>query len=434
MKLLVVGSGGREHALCWRLSRSPSVGQILCAPGNPGTATVATNVPVDGGDLAALVALAREERVDLTVVGPEAPLCAGIAERFAAEGLLLAGPSAEGARLEGSKAFAKEFMERHGIPTARFGVFDETTRAEAMDFIGDHLEALVVKADGLAAGKGVYVCDDGEEAKRRVAALLAGELGNAGRKVVVEERLRGEEASFIVLTDGERIQPLQPSQDHKAAFDGDRGPNTGGMGAYSPAPVLDDALQQQVLSRIVEPTVRGMADEGTRYRGFLYVGLMVVDGQARVLEYNCRLGDPEAQPLMARLDDDLGPYLEGMARGELPARPLRWDPRAALCVVMASGGYPGQYGRGMPIQGIEDLSVMDDVVAFQAGTAMVEGKLVVAGGRVLGVTALGVGIEQAQSRAYEAVHRIHWDAVHFRRDIGYRALRSGPGAAGAEDD
>jgi phosphoribosylamine--glycine ligase len=422
MRILVVGSGGREHAICWKLAQSPLASALYCAPGNPGTARLAENVPLRAEEIEGLLAFAVEQRIDLTVVGPEVPLCAGIQDRFAAAGLALAGPSAAAARLEGSKAFAKEFMARHGIPTAPFKVFDRGELSAAEQYIDAHPDALVVKADGLAAGKGVFVCADPDEAKRRVAELFQGSLGAAGERVLVEGRLTGQEASFIVLADGERICPLESSQDHKAVFDGDRGPNTGGMGAYSPAPVLDPALQQEVMARVIEPTVQGMAAEGTRFQGFLYAGLMVGEQGPQVLEFNCRLGDPETQPLMVRLADDLVPYLVGVARGELPTRALSWDSRASLCVVMASGGYPGSYDKGQPIQGLEAAEALEDVVVFHAGTAAQGGGIVTAGGRVLGVTALGDGIPAAQARAYEAVERITWEGVHYRRDIGHRAV------------
>jgi phosphoribosylamine--glycine ligase len=419
-KILVVGSGGREHALCWKLSKSPLLSQLLCAPGNPGTAGIAENVPVAADDLDGLLALARDRGVDLTVVGPEVPLCAGIQDRFEEAGLLVAGPCAAAARLEGSKAFAKQFMKRHGIPTAPFGVFESAD--EASRYIDAHPDALVIKADGLAAGKGVFVCSDPAEAKRRVSELLEGAMGAAGERVVVEERLGGEEASFIALTDGDRIWPLAASQDHKAACDGDRGPNTGGMGAYSPAPVLGADRQRQVLETIIRPVVEGMAADGTSYRGVLYAGLMVTDRGIQVLEYNCRFGDPETQPLLCRLESDLLPYLDGVARGELPDAAPRWDDRAALCVVMAAAGYPGRYDKGQRIEGIDRAEGLDDVVVFHAGTGGEAGDLRVAGGRVLGVTALGPGIREAQARAYEAVRLIKWDGAHFRTDIGYRAL------------
>jgi phosphoribosylamine--glycine ligase len=420
MKILVIGAGGREHALCWRLAQSPMAPKIYCAPGNPGTAFCGTNIPIQAGDLKGLRAFAREEAIDLTVVGPEAPLCAGIRELFEESGLKLAGPTAGAARLEGSKAFAKAFMERNRIPTAPFGIFEDPAGAAA--YIDAHPEALVVKADGLAAGKGVFVCSEPDEAKAKAAWLIDGGLGEAGRRIVVESKLTGEEASFIVITDGERICALESSQDHKAAFDGDKGPNTGGMGAYSPAPVLTPEIQQRVMERVVAPAIRGMAAEGNPYRGFFYVGLMIDQGDPSVLEFNCRLGDPETQPLLARLRDDLVPVLVGVAEGRLPKLDLEWDSRTALCVVMAAEGYPGAYEKGRSISGLEQAEAIDGVVVFHAGTAREGERIVTAGGRVLGVTALGEGTRSAQERAYRASALISWDGVHYRRDIGYRAL------------
>jgi len=422
MKVLVIGSGGREHAICWRLARSPSVKQLYCAPGNPGTAALATNVPIGVDNQQELVAFARKETIDLTVVGPEAPLCTGIQRRFAEAGLLLFGPSLEAARLEGSKVFSKQFMREHDIPTAAFDVFDDA--AAALAYIADHDRARVVKADGLAAGKGVFVASSEDEAREAVRALLTERtMGDAGRRILVEERLQGEEVSVIAIADGERVLTLASSQDHKPVFDGDKGPNTGGMGAYSPAPVLDDALQARVKQEVLLPTVAGMAAAGHPFRGVLYAGLMIVDGDPYVLEYNCRFGDPEAQPLMARFDDDLVPYLVGAAQGRLPQRAPKWDLRAALCVVMTAGGYPGGYARGEPIDGIDKAQAFDDVLLFQAGTATRDdGQLVTSGGRVLGVTALGTDLQQAQRRAYQAVDCISWKGVHFRRDIGHRGL------------
>jgi len=336
-------------------------------------------------------------------------------------GLPLAGPTAAAARLEGSKAFAKQFMQRHGIPTAACGIFDNASAAEA--YINEHPQALVVKADGLAAGKGVFVCSDAEEAKTAVRMLLRGDLGAAGQKVVVEAKLQGEEASFMVLTDGQRIWPLAGSQDHKALNDGNTGPNTGGMGAYSPAPVMDDALSEKVMAQVVEPTIRGMAEEGCPFQGILYVGLMIQGQNFYALEYNCRLGDPETQPLLARLESDLVPYLAGLAEGKLPAEALRWDPRTALCVVLAAQGYPGPYETGFPIQGIEEAESQEGAMVFHAGTDIMNGRLVTKGGRVLGVTALGTDIKRAQDRAYQATRCIHWPGMHYRKDIGNYALQ-----------
>ncbi|MFH1131013.1 MAG: phosphoribosylamine--glycine ligase [Pseudomonadota bacterium] len=424
MRILVIGSGGREHAICWRLSKSPKAGRIFCAPGNPGTLECATNVGIGPMELEKLLAFAKREKVDLTVVGPEAPLCAGIADLFVEAGLAVVGPSAKAAQLEGSKIFAKQFMQRHNIPTASFRVFEDLRVAAA--YIEGNPQALVVKADGLAAGKGVFVAKDPEDAKSSVEMLLSGSMGDAGRKVVVEERLVGEEVSVIAITDGERILPLASSQDHKAAFDGDAGPNTGGMGAYSPAPVFTPALEKRVMGEILEPTVQGMASEGMPYKGILYAGLMLVDGDPYVLEFNCRMGDPETQPLMHRFEDDLVEYLARAASGQLPTELPKWDSRASLCVVLASSGYPGSYEKGAVISGVGRANEMDDVVVFHAGTEIRERDLVTAGGRVLGVSALGDGVAEARARAYEAVHHISWEGMHFRTDIGNRALGRRP--------
>jgi phosphoribosylamine---glycine ligase len=420
MKLLVIGSGGREHALCWKLAQGGADRRIYCAPGNAGTARIATNASVRADDLDGLVAFARAERIDLTVCGPEAPLCAGIADRFGAEGLLLAGPTAAAAQLEGSKAFAREFMQRHGIPGAEFAVFEQAAAAER--YIDAHPRARVVKADGLAAGKGVIVAESAEEARQAARRLLGGEPGQAGRRVVIEEKLQGEEASFMVLSDGERLWPLASSQDHKRLADGDQGPNTGGMGAVSPTPICDDALAHRALEQVMLPAIRGMAADGTPYRGVLYAGLMVApDGKLGVLEFNCRLGDPETQPVLARLASDLVPQLVGVAEGKLPAEPPRFDPRPAVCVVMAAAGYPGKVRTGDPILGLE--AAEDLALVFHAGTASREGRVVTAGGRVLGVTGLGDDVRQARERAYRAVERIGFEGAQWRRDIGARAVR-----------
>lgn len=422
MKVLVIGSGGREHALCWRLAQSSELDALYAAPGNPGTAGVATNVPINVDQIDALLEFARREAIDLTVVGPEFPLCAGIQDRFSAAGLLLLGPTAAAAQLEGSKAFAKDFMARHGIPTAASGVFTEL--APAKDYVVRSEKKLVVKADGLAAGKGVFVTDSAPEAIEALEGLFAGGLGEAGKRVVLEERLEGEEVSLIALCDGTRVLPLASSQDHKAAWDGDRGPNTGGMGAYSPAPALTPELSLEVCEGVLQRTVDGMKSDGMEFRGILYAGLMIVDGSPYVLEYNCRFGDPETQPLMARFDDDLLPYLVGAARGKLPATSPKWDSRSALCVVLASRGYPGAYAKGAAISGLESIAG-EEATVFHAGTTVVDGCLRTAGGRVLGVTALGESVAQAQRAAYGAVDKISWEGMQYRTDIGYRAIKAG---------
>ena len=417
MKILVVGGGGREHALAWRLARSGH--HVVAAPGNPGIAAVATCVPVGTGDLDGQVALARAQAVDLVVVGPEAPLCAGLADRLRAAGVPCFGPGADGARLEGSKAFSKRLFARHGVRTADFRVCTTVREAdEAIDALGG---AVVVKADGLAAGKGVVVAHDAAEARAAAQAMLAGRFGAAGRALVIEQRIDGREVSVLALTDGARVEVLAPAEDHKQLLDGDRGPNTGGMGTVSPA-WIDDALLARVQAEILAPTVAGLAQDGIDYRGVLFAGLMIDrTGTPWLLEYNCRLGDPETQPVMARLAGDLGEVLYGAARGALPVGELRWDARAAVCVVMAAAGYPETPRQGDVITGIDAAEADRDVMVFHAGTARREGALVTAGGRVLGVTALGVDREAARARAYAAVDRIAFAGAHVRRDIGARA-------------
>jgi len=424
VKVLVIGGGGREHALAWKAARSPRVEQVLVAPGNAGTALEpgCRNVPVAADDVPALVALAREQQVDLTIVGPEAPLVAGVVDSFRQAGLRCFGPTRAAAQLEGSKAFAKDFLARHGIPTAAYGVFSD--RAQAADYIRTRGAPIVVKADGLAAGKGVVVAATEEEALAAVDGMLAGgAFGAAGRRVVVEEMLRGEEASFIVMCDGRHVLPLATSQDHKARDDGDRGPNTGGMGAYSPAPVVTAAVEQRIMREVIEPTVRGLAADGLPYTGFLYAGLMIdPGGTPRVLEYNCRFGDPETQPIVLRLESDIVDLCEAALDGRLDQVEARWDPRTALGVVLAAGGYPGSYRTGDPISGLAAAGAEPDVKVFHAGTTLRAGQAVTHGGRVLCVTALGSTTGEAQARAYRAAGHIHWDGVFYRHDIGYRAV------------
>lgn len=425
LKVLVIGGGGREHALAWKLAQSKRVSQVFVAPGNAGTAREpgCRNVAIAATDLDGLLAFALRERVDLTVVGPEAPLVAGIVDRFQAEGLGIFGPTQLAAQLEGSKTFAKNFMQRHGIPTAAFGSFTEIDAAVA--FIHAHGAPIVVKADGLAAGKGVILADTEAEAEAAVRDMLAGNaFGEAGHRVVLEEMLKGEEASFICMVDGEHVLPLATSQDHKACFDGDRGPNTGGMGAYSPAPVVTAALHQRVLEEVIEPVRYGMATEGIRYTGFLYAGLMIdAEGNPKVLEFNCRFGDPETQPILMRLRSDLAELLEAAIAGELDKWEAEWDDRAALGVVLAAGGYPGNYRRGDAITGLD--AVRDEgAMVFHAGTREdASGGVVTDGGRVLCVVGLGTDIAEAQRQAYLHVGPIRFADMQFRHDIGYRALQ-----------
>ena len=421
MKVLVVGSGGREHALAWKIAHSPQVSQLYCAPGNAGTASLGENVDIGATDLEALADFVSEQDVDLTVVGPEDPLCRGLVDQLSERGHLAFGPSAAAARLEGSKAFCKEFLRLHGVPTAPFRVVSDMDAADA--YLKSCSGPQVIKADGLAAGKGVVVCDRPAEALEAAQQMLLQErFGAAGKTLVIEDRLEGQEASFMALSDGQRVVPLASSQDHKRALDGDRGPNTGGMGAYSPAPVVTGDRAQQIMETIVEPVVRGMAAAGTPYRGLLYAGLMIHGDDIQVLEINCRFGDPETQPVLMRLEDDLVTALRAAARGELPETPLRTDPRATLCVVMAAGGYPGSYDKGEVIQGLADADA-EDVQVFHAGTALdAQGRVVTAGGRVLGVTAYGETIAAARDRAYQAASRITWRNAYHRKDIGHRAL------------
>jgi len=417
MRVLVVGGGGREHALAWKIAKSPRVTKLWCAPGNPGTARVAENVPLRADDVEAVARWAAGQRVDLAVVGPEAPLVAGLADRLAAAGVPVFGPTAAAARLEGSKAFAKEVMAAAGVPTAGYAVFDalEPALAHARGAGG----RVVVKADGLAAGKGVVVCGSVEEAEGALRAILVDRVhGAAGARVVLEERLEGPEVSVIALTDGERVLPLPPAQDHKRIHDGDRGPNTGGMGAFCPTPTLDAAGLAEVERRVLLPTIREMARRGTPFRGALYAGLMVTRDGPRVLEYNARFGDPETQPILMRLRGDLVPALLGAARGDLSGASLDLDPRAAVGVVLAAEGYPGSVAAGDAIDGAEG-PFPDGVEVFQAGTSRdAAGRLVTAGGRVLTVCALGDGLPAAAARAYEAAAGIRFRGRQYRTDIG----------------
>ena len=422
LTVLVVGGGGREHALAWKLAQSGRVARVLVAPGNAGTARESRveNVAVGAEDVDALVALARERSVDLTVVGPEGPLVAGIADRFEAEGLRIFGPSAAAARLEGSKAFTKMFLARQGIPTARYAEFTDATEAAA--YVREHGAPIVVKADGLAAGKGVVVARSEVEALAAVDEMLSGRaFGDAGRRIVIEDLLAGEEASFICVVGGGEAVPLASSQDHKAAGDGDTGPNTGGMGACSPAPVVDEAVHERIMHEIVHPTVEGLAEAGVPYTGFLYAGLMIdASGAPRVIEFNCRLGDPETQPVLLRLRSDLLDLIEAAVDGGLSRVRPEWDERAALGVVMAASGYPASYDRGHPITGLDDD--LPDTRVFHAGTAVDGDRVVTSGGRVLCVCALGEDVGKAQLRAYERIGTIGWDGAWHRRDIGHRAV------------
>ena len=422
MKVLVVGSGGREHALVWKLAQSPHISALYCAPGNAGMCQQAHAIPLAADDLVALGDFAAAESIDLTVIGPELPLALGIADVFAKRGLTVFGPSQAAAQLEASKAFAKSFMWEHGIPTAEAVICDDVATAER--YIRRREGPLVVKADGLAAGKGVIVCHTRDEALYAVRQVMQERVfGDAGRRVLLEDYLVGEEASFHVLVDGEHVVPLTPAQDHKRIYDADQGPNTGGMGAYSPAPVVTDTVSERIMTEIITPTVQGMAARGTPYRGVLYAGVMIVEERPYVVEFNARFGDPETQVLLVRLADDLLPLLDGAARGQL--RGLRADvvPDAAVCVVMAAAGYPGAYTQGLPIAGLDSVAESADTWVFHAGTVVSDRRLVTSGGRVLGVTARAPAIALAVQRAYRAVAQIQWPGAHYRRDIGFRALQ-----------
>ncbi len=426
MKVLVIGGGGREHALAWKAAQSPRVEKVFVAPGNAGTAhePKVENVAIGVEDIDALVAFARNNDIVQTIVGPEAPLVLGVVDAFIDAGLRCFGPTQDAAQLEGSKAFTKDFLARHHIPTAAYGNFTDID--EAVAYIRQQGAPIVVKADGLAAGKGVILAQTEDEAISAVKDMLAGNaFGEAGHRVVIEEFLQGEEASFIVMVDGEHILPLATSQDHKARDEGDLGPNTGGMGAYSPAPVITPAMHARIMHDIIKPTVTGMAAEGHPYSGFLYAGVMITpDGTPKVLEYNCRFGDPETQPIMMRLHSDLVELIDAALDERLDQIEVDWDPQAALGVVLAAGGYPGDYRRGDIIRGLSDDSAdaIPEAKIFHAGTAEKEGHIVTAGGRVLCAVGLGNSVGAAQARAYELVKQIHWDGMIYRRDIGHRAI------------
>jgi phosphoribosylamine--glycine ligase len=423
MKILVVGSGGREHTLVWKIAQSDLVSEVLAAPGNVGIAAEpkCRVIKMSAEDLAGLRDLALAEKVDLTVVGPEAPLVAGLVDVFRSAGLKVFGPTAKAAQLEGSKVFTKNLMRKYNIPSANFTVFEDFSIAS------QHLRRMrgpvVVKADGLAAGKGVFVCRDQEEALRALVTIVKERaFGEAGNRVVVEECLFGEEASFIAFTDGKTVLPLASSQDHKPIFDDDKGPNTGGMGAYSPAPVVTREVHDLIMEQVMIPTVRAMESEGAPYTGFLYAGLMIADGRPKVLEFNARMGDPEAQPLLFRMKTDPVPLMMAALDGSLQGMSIEWTPEDSVCVVMASGGYPGSYQKGKRIMGIEEADSMEGVKVFHAGTGKDSDGFITAGGRVLGVTAAAAGIANAIDRVYQAVEKIHWENVHYRKDIGRKAL------------
>jgi phosphoribosylamine--glycine ligase len=421
MKILVIGSGGREHALVWKIAQSPLVTKVYCAPGNPGIGQIAENVNIKVDDLPELLAFAKREAIDLTVVGPELPLSLGIVDLFEEYGLKVFGARRNAAFIEASKAFSKDLMKKYNVPTAAYEVFTEVEPAVAfIDRIGT---PIVVKADGLAAGKGVIIAQTRDEAVGAVTDMLSGNaFGAAGARVVIEEFLRGEEASFLAFTDGKNIIPLASAQDHKAAFDGDTGPNTGGMGAYSPAPVVTPAIHDKAMAEVMRRTVDGMAAEGRPYRGVLYAGLMIDGDQVKTLEFNARFGDPECQPLLMRMKSDIVPILMAVAEGDIAGVDIQWHDQAAVCVVMASGGYPGDYRKGDVISGLDRAEQIPDLVVFHAGTAARDGGFVTSGGRVLGVTGRGDTVQAAIAKAYEGVDVIRWEGAHFRTDIGRKAL------------
>ena len=423
MKVLIIGNGGREHALAWKAKQSPMVTRVFVAPGNAGTAHEGSieNVAIEATDIQGLLAFAKAQQIGLTIVGPEAPLVKGVVDAFRAEGLAIFGPTAAAAQLEGSKAFAKDFLARHAIPTAEYQNFTEVEPALA--YLREKGAPIVIKADGLAAGKGVIVAMELEEAEAAVRDMLSGNaFGDAGARVVIEEFLDGEEASFIVMVDGEHVLPMATSQDHKRVGDGDTGLNTGGMGAYSPAPVVTDAVHQKVMEQVIMPTVRGMAAEGNVYTGFLYAGLMIdTHGHPKVIEFNCRFGDPETQPIMLRMRSDLVELCLAACAGKLDQVEAIYDPRVAIGVVLAAGGYPGDYQQGKPISGLPVEEASGEKV-FHAGSQLAGDTIVTAGGRVLCATALGHTVAEAQQRAYQLAGRIQWDGVFYRKDIGWRAI------------
>lgn len=421
MKVLVVGGGGREHALVWKIAQSPLVEKVYCAPGNPGTALIAQNVDVAVDNLEALLELAKLEGIDLTVVGPELPLSLGLVDLFEEHGLKVFGARKNAAIIEASKAFSKDLMQKYDVPTAAYGVFTEVE--PAVSFIDQTGIPIVIKADGLAAGKGVIIAETRDEAVAAVTDMLSGNaFGSAGSRVVIEEFLKGEEASFLAFTDGKNIIPLASAQDHKAVFDGDKGPNTGGMGAYSPAPVVTPDIHEKAMTEVMRRTVDGMAAEGRVYQGVLYAGLMIDGDSVKTLEFNARFGDPECQPLLMRMKSDIVPILLAVASGDISKVEIEWHDKAAVCVVLASHGYPGDYQKGDVIAGLEDAARIDDLVVFHAGTKSVDGKIVTSGGRVLGVTALGNSVQEAIEHAYQGVRVISWRGMHYRKDIGAKAI------------
>ena len=419
MKILVIGSGGRESALCWKIKQSPKCTELFCSPGNAGTINYAKNISLK--DNAEILAFVEKNKIDLTVVGPEQPLVDGIVDMFEAKGHRIFGPSAAAAQIEGSKIFSKDLMKKYGIPTAFYGSFSSSK--DAMEYLNDKKFPVVIKADGLAAGKGVIIAASKNEAEKAVKEILdEKQFGDAGASIIIEEYLGGEEASILCFADGKTIVPMESSQDHKRINDKDTGPNTGGMGAYSPAPVVTPGLMKKVQEEILRTSIDAMAKEGCYYKGVLYVGLMITKDGPKVLEYNCRFGDPETQAVLPRLKTDLVEIIESVIDEKLSSVKIEWDKKPSVCVVMASGGYPGEYGKGFAIEGLDDAGKMKDVIVFHAGTSLAGCDTVTSGGRVLGVTALGGSISEAIERAYAATAKISFKDMHFRKDIGYKAL------------
>ncbi len=422
MKVLVIGSGGREHALVWKISQSQMVSEIFCAPGNAGIEYLAKLVSIKADDIDGLLNFAKEKKIDLTIVGPELPLTLGIVDLFEGAGLKIFGPSKKAAELEGSKAFTKDLLRKYNIPSANYELF--TSSQSAGEYLKDQKFPIVIKADGLAAGKGVIICDSLESAEQAAEEILEKKLfGSAGNKIVIEEFLEGEEVSVLAFSDGNNIMPLEPAQDHKAIYDGNRGPNTGGMGAYSPAPIVTDTIAEEILENILRPTIKAMAQEGRTYKGILYAGLMIIREEPKVLEFNVRFGDPETQPILMRMESDIVPLFLAAIEGSLDTQKIKWRKDASVCVVMASAGYPYSYPTGEEILGVDKPRNNSNTVVFHAGTKKVDNKLVTNGGRVLGVTSLGINVSEAIKNSYRAVSKISWENVYYRRDIGKKGVK-----------
>ncbi|MEE9165347.1 MAG: phosphoribosylamine--glycine ligase [Nitrospinota bacterium] len=422
MKVLVIGSGGREHALVWKISQSQMVSEIFCAPGNAGIEDKASLIDIKADDIDGLLNFAKEKKIDLTIVGPELPLTLGIVDLFEGAGLKIFGPSKKAAELEGSKAFTKDLLRKYNIPSANYELF--TSSQSAGEYLKDQKFPIVIKADGLAAGKGVIICDSLESAEQAAEEILEKKLfGSAGNKIVIEEFLEGEEVSVLAFSDGNNVMPLEPAQDHKAISDGNRGPNTGGMGAYSPVSIVTDTIAEEILENILRPTIKAMAQEGRTYKGILYAGLMIIREEPKVLEFNVRFGDPETQPILMRMESDIVPLFLAAIEGSLDTQKIKWRKDASVCVVMASAGYPYSYPTGEEILGVDKPRNNSNTVVFHAGTKKVDNKLVTNGGRVLGVTSLGINVSEAIKNSYRAVSKISWENVYYRRDIGKKGVK-----------